>query len=561
MFKKIAAFTATAAALFVLPFFAAADDFDDLEKLLEESDKTEQASPEVSDTDEDDDNETSRFGQSRIFEPSLQRTLVISAAASPLDLNPHTSSYTNEAQIINSLQEGLFSYDPKTLDPVPAIAENYRISRDKKRWTFTIREDAKLSGGKQITAQTVIDSWLLLQKTPNAPYASLLDCIKGMQEYRAGLIGKDEVGLKANGNKLIVTLNNPTAHLPRLLCHHAFSVFTGDVNRFSGAYTVSSIDEQKLVLAKNADYWDAGNVALEQIELDFCSDSKENTWLFNTGRTDWVMSALDTQTLINKNSIRISAIFGTTYLFFTCKNPLWANAELRNALLTAVPWDKLRKGNLIAATTLVYPLSGYPQVEGLSDYSEEEALEMMEDARKDAGIEADKKLEITFGITDSEYMKELAQILQDAWAPLGVELVPYKITEERYLSSIPHLNYDIFSYSWIGDFADPVAFLELFREGSTLNQTKWHNEDFMNKLTLADSETDTAERYRLLSQAEQILLDDGLIMPVCHSISLHAIDLNSIGGWYTNALDIHPFKAMYFKHTETEVPDNVAVLK
>lgn len=492
------------------------------------------------------------------FNPEIQRPLTICMAAGHLDLNPHTSSYSTESQVINALQEGLFCYDPKTLDPLPALASDYRISRDKKRWTFTIRDNAKTSDGLQITPQTVIDSWLRLQKTPDAPYASLLDCIRGIKEYREGKIGQEEVGLKANGQKLTVTLNNPTAHLPRILCHHAFSVFTGNMESFSGAYVLKTREENTLVLEKNENYWDSQNVAVGQIVIEISEDKSENTWLFNTGRADWLISSFDINSLLNKDAVRISAVFGTTYLFFTCKNPVWNDADFRNALLAAVPWGKLRSDNLIQATTLVYPLSGYPEVEGLYEISEEEALELMEDARKKAGIAPDKKLQLTFGIADNDYMKGLARILMEAWEPLGVELVTFKISEDQYLSNIPYLNYDLFSYSWIGDFADPLAFLELFREGSTLNQTKWTNPKFTEKLLQAAEETDEKERYRLLGKAEQILLDDGVIMPVSHSISLHAVNPTELGGWYTNALDIHPLKNLYFRETKYEMPDNVA---
>ena len=47
------------------------------------------------------------------FNPEIQRTFIFSSPSYHLDLNPHTSSYSNEAQIINALQEGLFCYDPK----------------------------------------------------------------------------------------------------------------------------------------------------------------------------------------------------------------------------------------------------------------------------------------------------------------------------------------------------------------------------------------------------------------------------------------------------------------
>ena len=499
--------------------------------------------------------------KNQILPPELQQNFIIVELVRPHELNPQITNYSSDSQILNGLYEGLFTTSPISLEPQFAIAKDFKISRDKKRWTFTIRDNAKTSDGSKITAQTVVDSWIHLQKTPDAPYSSLLDCIKGIKDYRENKISEEEIGLKANGQKLTVILNSPTAHLPRILCHHAFSVFTGNLEVFSGAYVLKEQDKNQLVLEKNKNYWDEQNVALEQVIIKISDDKKENSWLFNTGRTDWITTSFDTNSLINKNAIKISAIFGTTYLFFTCKNPVWNKAEFRNALLTAVPWDKLRSDNLIQASTLVYPLSGYPEVEGLTDYNEDEALELMEEARKNSGIGQDEKLEITFGIADNEYMKSLATILKEAWNPLGVELVTFKISDEQYLSSIPYLNYDIFSYSWIGDFADPLAFLELFREGSTLNHTKWTNEKFTEKLKLAGEETDESMRYKILGQAEQILLDDGMVMPISHSISLHAINLNEIGGWYTNALDIHPLKNIYFKETVYAVPDNVAIAK
>ena len=69
--------------------------------------------------------------------PSLQRVLTIQDMVHEYDLNPYTASYNSEAQLFTALYEGLFSYDPITLDPVNAICETYKISRNKMRRTFT----------------------------------------------------------------------------------------------------------------------------------------------------------------------------------------------------------------------------------------------------------------------------------------------------------------------------------------------------------------------------------------------------------------------------------------
>lgn len=496
---------------------------------------------------------------------SLQRNFTILVAQQPWNLDVHTATYSSEAQILDSLYEGLFSYDPKTLEPVPAIAESFKISRDKKRWTFTIRENLEFSNGEKINAYTVKNSWLALLKTENAPYASMLDCIKGAVSYREGKVSDSEVGINARNEKtLVVTLINPTAHLAKLLCHHAFAVCLCDQNGFtntsvfSGAFKIKENTGSSLILEKNEKYWDAKNVHLPQITIKQSNDLKENSWSYNEGSADWISGMVDTNALLNKNSIRISAVFGTEFLFFSCKNKPWNDPDFRNALLTAVPWDVLRASGLVKATTFIYPLAGYHGVNGITDTSAEDALEMMQDARKKLGIPENEKLTITFGISSvSERQKSQAEVLKNAWEPLGVELKVQTTPEDRYIDSISGWNADIFSYSWIGDFADPIAFLELFRANSTLNPSKWQNEKFEELIQKANESTDNGEHYKLLAQAEQILLDDGEVMPITHSISLHAVNLQQVGGWYVNALDIHPFKYLYLKDAKVESAPNI----
>ena len=499
------------------------------------------------------------FAESVEPEMDLQHDFVVIGAEHPYDLNPYTANYSSEAQVLSGLFEGLYSYDPKTLDPVPAIAVDFKISRNKKRWTFTIRENVKFSNGDPLNAYSVRDSWLTLLATPDAPYASLLDSISGAKKFRHGQVRSEEVGIVARDEKtLVVTLDTPMAHLQRILCHHAFSVVSSKDGVYSGAFVLKSSENNTLLLEKNPNYWDAEHVYLPSITVQSSSDLKENAWKFNTGRADWVSGMVDTAAVLNKNAIRIAAEFGTEYLFFSCKNTPWDNADLRNALLAAVPWEELRKNSLVQATTLVYPLAGYPTVEGLTDTSVEEAKDMMAIARKTAGIPENKTLTLIFGITGSDRMKREAELLQEAWKPLGVDLKVQTTPEDRYLLSIQNWNADLFSYSWIGDFADPLAFLELFRDGSTLNQSKWKN-TFFNQLLKDAAETNSsAEHNKLLSQAEQVLLDDGIVLPISHSVCLHAVSPTAVGGWYTNALDIHPFKYLYFK-TETSTVPNVVM--
>lgn len=507
-------------------------------------------------------------GATTRFDPEIQRDFYLSTATAEYDLNPHTASYASDARLLNACYEGLFNYHWQTLAPTLALATSYKISRDKLRWTFTLRSDAFFSDGEKITAETVKSSWLRLFRTTGAPYASLLDCIKNVGRFIKGECGENEVGIIVrNENTLVLELENPTAHLPNILCHHAFAAVSENKNVFSGAYKIESYKGDVVVLEKNEKYWDAKNVAISKVTMSGNDNLDDNAWLYNSGRSDWVAGNFSAMKILDKSAIKMSAEFGTEYIFFSCKAEPWkSNPELRNALIAAVPWAEIRAGHLIAAKTLVYPTNGYIGVEGVEEFDAEEAKELMEAARKKAGlpsietaIKTGETLQIVFGISDSEYQMKYAEILKNAWEPLGVELMVQKTPFARYYSSIASWNADLFVYSWVGDFADPVAFLELFRPESSMCECRWENAEFSALLKKAATTTDSDERLKTLSKAEQLIIDEGIIIPIAHNVSFHAIDLGEIGGWAINALDIHPFKDMYFKEKETILPKNMIV--
>jgi len=491
-------------------------------------------------------------------DPALQQNFTIIDAVHTYDLNPHTASYSSEAQILTGLYEGLFSYDPSSLEPIYALATSYRISRDKLRWTFILRDNAQFSDGTPINAQAVRDSWLNLLSEPDASYASMLDVISGAYEYRNGSGKRDDVGITAvNDTTLVIKLVSPASYLPRVLCHSAFAVCKTDLSVFSGPFIIEKNENGSLVLKKNDKYWDAANTHLDRITIVQSDNADENAFNFNTGTADWVTGNTSVNKLLNKNVVQLNAEFATEYLFFkNRKDSIWNTPAFRSALLEAVPWDKLRENSFVKATTLVYPLSGYPQVEGYSYTDPEEAAVMMKDARKKAGIPEDQKIPLIFAITDTDFMKQRAQLLIDAWAPLGVDVQIQKTPVERYLSSIPSWDADLFSYTWIGDFADPLAFLELFQGNSTLNVTGWSNSGYDKLLSDAALYTDE-NRPKLLGRAEQLLLDDGLILPISHPVSLNIINPEETGGWTANAFDIHPLKYLYKKQTVQNIPNLV----
>ena len=482
------------------------------------------------------------------IDESLQRELVIFHSMANLNLDPHTSAYVFEAQILNGVYEGLFSYNAATLEPDNALAKDFRISRDKFRWTFTIREGAKSSSGKEITAQTIKDSWLNLIANKGAYYSSLLDVIKGARDYRLENGKREDVAIYANGQKLSVELTKPTSHFNKLLCHHAFSAVLDDSSA-SGAYMIESVTPFKVLLKKNPNYWNAEQVHIPSIAIHLTDDSNAKAHAFNTGAADWVDGSTELKKILDKKAIQLSAEFGTEYLFFKNESQIWGESDFRNAVLTAIPWKQLRDGNMFPAETLVCPSAGYKSPEGLNYTDAEEAKLLLDAAKQKRGITSEK-LELVFAIPDTDFLSNRAELLRGALEEIGVELKTVKIPQQLYLASIATTKADLFLYTWIGDYSDPLAFLELFRGNSSMNDSQWKDEDFDRLLDQAAFTNESNERNSLLSKAEDILLSSGEIIPISHPVTCAIIDLNVVGGWVSNAMDIHPFKSLYFRKVE-----------
>ena len=493
--------------------------------------------------------------ENQMLPPELQKNFIIVEPVRPHEMNPQLTNYASDSQFLNGLFEGLFTISPISLEPQYAIAKEFKISRDKKRWTIILRDDAYFSNGEKITAGAVCDSWLRMLANPAAPYSSLFDIVRGAEAFRRGQGDFSEVGIYASSeNTLSIYLNSPANYLPKILCHTAFCITHSNPQVYSGPYELEIAEGQKYVIKKNPYYWDAKNVKLERITFLQSEDADENTYYYNTGAVDWVNAKVNQNQLLDPKAIQVCAEFGTGFLFFKMHDrkpgdsktsKLWDYPEFRNAVIEAFPWETVRKKYLIPATTLVYPLTGYPQVEGF-DYTDAiEASLKMKDAREKYGVPQEEIIPLVMHVFEKEFDETEEKEIREALEALGIELTIREIPSYLYYSTTSTADADIFITSWIGDFADPLAFLELFRSGSTMNDSGWNNQVYDGLLEKAAALTDEQERYNLLAQAENILLDEGMVLPLYRAVTSSIIDLTEVGGWYANAFDIHPLKYLY----------------
>ena len=93
------------------------------------------------------------FGQT---EPPRENILRYVSGSEPESLDPQIPNLQNEARISLALFEGLAEYDPKTSEPVPALAERWDVNQDFSEILFHLRRDGRFSNGDPITARDFV---------------------------------------------------------------------------------------------------------------------------------------------------------------------------------------------------------------------------------------------------------------------------------------------------------------------------------------------------------------------------------------------------------------------
>ncbi|QEN04825.1 peptide ABC transporter substrate-binding protein [Thiospirochaeta perfilievii] len=497
-----------------------------------------------------------------IFLILLQMVFIINAqnnefniAVSSLDLtlNPFYTYTANEAQFLSGIYEGLVSYNPQDLTPEPALAESWRVSEDKKKYFFKIRKDLKFSNGESITSETFRDSFLkAINPDTQAEFASLLDIIKNAKDYRTGKNRDVEsVGISTDGeDTLIFTLEKRAPYFTKILCHHTFTpiptsllnqkVWSIDQVVSSGPYLIKK-NESQITLLKNPKYWDKENVYFDKINIKSYTSSTDATADYNRGDIDWLTdNAIDLNSVSDLETLKVNPLFATTFYYFNSSYKEYKSAKIRKAISLLIPWNKIREKQYIPANSLIPSLSNFPKNIINSEQNIEEALKILADEgyKNGKGL-SDIILSIPKNTYSDSYISSVIKENIEKYS--SIKVIIKETSYPDFFTINRSEEFTISTLSWIGDFADPLTFLEMWTSNSNLNDSNFRSIEF-DELIENSSNLTQDERYEQLSQGEKLLLENSIVLPINHSPGINVIDTRYINGWYTNTLDIHPFK-------------------
>ncbi len=461
--------------------------------------------------------------------------------AEPKTLDPQMSNGIPEAIIEMSIFEGLTRLD-KDNQAKPGVAETWDVNADKTVYTFHLR-DAKFSNGDAIKAEDFKKAWLkALDPNNAAEYAYQLFYIKNGEEYNAGKAKAEDVGIKVIDDKTLeVTLASATPYFLELTAFPTYypndsAIVAANPKEWNlkpetlignGPYKMKEWKHNdSITMVKNDNYWDAQNVKLSELTFNLVEDPKSALTAFEAGQLDGTdnIPVQDIERLRTAGTLKFTPYIGTYYYRFNVTRKPFTDVKVREALAMAIDRqtlvDKVLKAGQVPAFGFVP--NGINDAQPGSDFRKDGGDFFKEDLAKakqllsEAGYPDGKGFpEVSILFNTSTNHQAIAEAIQDMWTKnLGIKV---KLTSQEwavYQRSEQDLQYDVARAGWIGDYLDPMTFMDMFVTNGGNNQTGWSNAQYDKDIQTAKASSDPQVRMDAMHDAEKVLMSEMPIMPI-----------------------------------------------
>ena len=421
---------------------------------------------------------------------------------STLDISKVTDTYSSIA-IGNSGSNLLRRDEDGNLQP--DLAESVEVSDDGLTYTATLRDNLKWSDGSDLTAEDFVYTWQrIVDPSTASEYAYLVSDahVLNAEEVIAGTKSVDELGVKADGNKVIFTLSSPSPQFESLLSFANFMPqskefveeqgddygTTSDNALYSGPYTVEDWDGTSgtFTLVKNKYYWDADNVKTKKVNVQTVKKADTAVQMYKDGELD-TASISGTDAIYNANKNRDDVVdvpeATTAYMVYNESGSTEAltNTKIRQALNLATDREGIVKaaidtGSTAANALVPTGLETLPDGTDLSNYvaadysyDEDEAAKLFKEGLAELGTDS-----ITLTITadsDNAVAKAAVDYIKQTWenALPGLTIEEKFVTFKQRLQDSKNQNFDIVVSLWGGDYPEGSTFYGLFTSTSSYN--------------------------------------------------------------------------------------------
>ncbi len=314
----------------------------------------------------------------------------------------------------------------------------------------------------------------------------------------------------------------------------------------------------RLRMIKNARYWNAKQVELNSIDALSVQSETTSLNMYVNGQIDWSTTVpnMVIPDLRKRDDFKSAPMLTTYFYRFNVNRKPLDQVRVRRALNMAIDKKKIveqvtKAGNVPARSFVPPGIDNYNSARGdIFDVSK--ARQLLAEAGFPGGRNF-PAIRILFNTSDMH--KDIAQVIQQDWKEhLGVNVQLENYEWRTFLATLSQKDYEVARSGWIGDYPDPNTFLDMFVTDGANNQTNWSNARYDELIEQAKFEPDYQKRLGLLTEAEQILMDEQPIIPIYFYVSKNLVQPHILG-FSSNVQDVHPLHILKIDNQQFSTRD------
>lgn len=539
-------------------------------------------------------------------------TVRIADVTPPKNIFPQAITNQIEGLIASQIHEGLVRLNPKTLDPVPGLAEKWEISEDGKTITFHLRkgvhfqcpDPAKKEKGAEITSKDVKFTFELLcsDRPSNMHFPTVCkDRIVGANEFFENSTKGEKQELK--GFKVIddhtfsITLNNASSIFLQMLANPVTSIISEEAynaqkeNLKCGAgpfkYDEKGSTPTHIVLLRNEDYYgkdEKGNGLpfIDTVVVDILESTEAGLTLFKEGKYDYLGSipSNSVKQVVEENIkafessppsfiLERSSEMITQYYVFNINKAPFNNVKVRQAVNYAIDRDKIidkiLRGQAFgpAVNGITPPTFSSYKISDIDGYNfdPEKAKKLLIEAGYPGGI-GFPEVTLLVNSGNSRNNTVAGEIQKQLKDHLNINVSFESLPNGDKFNLQVKGKGDMFRDGWIADYPSPESFLSVFygepvpsdtSKVSYPNTQRYKNAEYDKFYKMGrDSRIKDSSNYYFM-RAEQILMRDAPLMPLWYESNYRLITAR-VKNFYVNPL-------RYFDLTRVTIGAPVATKK
>ncbi|WP_217250002.1 ABC transporter substrate-binding protein [Streptomyces sp. AC602_WCS936] len=416
--------------------------------------------------------------------------------------------------------EGLVDLDPVTLVARPTLATEMPKKINATTYRATLRKGATFHDGSAVTADDVVFSFERVLDPKNASLmAQFVPFIDRVTAVDASTV---EFKLKY-AFALFPSRISVVRIVPKKIAGADAKAFDSKPVG-SGPYRfVSAVREDKIVMEKYDEYNGPHPAKAKKMVWRLISDPSARVSALKSGRVQAIEDVpyIDVKGFTGQDKVESVQSFGLLFLMFNCADARFEDKRVRQALHYALDTDKIIStallGNAAAATGYV-PATHPDYHKAATVYAHDPAK-----AKKllaEAGVD---KLSFTLMLTDNGWVKDIAPLIKESWAAVGVDA-----SLDIQQSAAQYAEIDKGNFHALAAPGDPSVFgndadllLRWFYYGFwPENRYGWKGTPAYKRakslLDKAAAEPDAGKRKELWGQVTDLVADEAALYPVLH---------------------------------------------